>query len=104
MTEAGKLQVPAEVLKRTTKCQLAFSCLETGMCGDRELCAVEYIGGEKLIFLKDRTNRTCPYRMPFGERQMCCCPVRAYLPTGLLISTGDTHVDAKEPLTPWWKR
>ena len=68
-------QVPESARKATKKCGHNFSCLTTGKCGDREMCPVEYANGEPLLFLKDRKYAACPYRLPFGDRQICRCPV-----------------------------
>ena len=69
-----KIHVSDAVLNETTKCEHFFSCLETGKCGDRELCQAEYVDGERVIFLRDRSDAKCPYRVALGERQLCRCP------------------------------
>ena len=77
------IQVPDEVLKLTTKCPHAFSCRETGKCGDQAVCSVEYVCGDSVLFLKDRMGSQCPYRLSFGERQVCRCQVNIYLQKSL---------------------
>ena len=70
-----KHQIPDAIIKQATKCQHSSSCLETGKCGDKEMCAVDYTDGENVIFLKDKQEACCSYRMPFGYSQVCSCPV-----------------------------
>lgn len=70
-----KHPVPKSVIEQTTKCQHNFSCLETGKCGDKEMCAVQYADGENVLFLKDKEDASCNYRMSFGYNQVCTCPV-----------------------------
>jgi hypothetical protein len=63
-----------EILDRTTKCPHAFSCLDSGKCGEREMCEVNFAGGENVLFLKWKEASSCPYRMSFGYGQICTCP------------------------------
>ena len=70
-----KKQVPHTVQEKAKKCIHEFSCLKTGQCGECELCPVEYANGGEILFLKDRKYKVCPYRLPFGDRQICRCPV-----------------------------
>lgn len=69
-----KHSVSESVKQATTKCPADLSCLTTGKCGDREMCAVEYANGCPVLFLEDRKGSTCPYRLSFGNRQACLCP------------------------------
>ena len=90
MAEAAKLQIPDDVLQRAKeKCRHAFSCLTTGLCGDQELCAVDYATTTGIYFLKDRKTKLCPNRLSFGDRQICFCPVRAYAQGGLAARPGN---------------
>ena len=63
-------RVPEEVLQDTKKCDQNFACLKTGACQ----CEVEYVVGERVLFLEDRQAVECPYRKTFGDRQICRCP------------------------------
>ena len=64
------VSVPEAVMKETKKCSGNFACLETGKCK----CEVEYIVGERILFLRDRKAVNCPYCLAFGDRQVCRCP------------------------------
>ena len=77
--EATNISTPNDVLKLATKCPHAYSCRETGKCGDQSLCQVEYACGDSVLFLKDRASSQCPYRLSFGERQVCRCPVHIHM-------------------------
>lgn len=68
------LNVPDDVLKMTTKCLHAFSCLTTNQCGKDKTCEVEYTNGRHVIFLKDTQHSVCPYRAAYGYSQICTCP------------------------------
>ncbi len=76
-----KSHVPDCVLNGTTKCAHNFSCIETSKCGDKEMCKVEYANGGQILFLKDRKYSDCPYRLLFGDRQICRCPTHYALHT-----------------------
>ena len=49
---------------------------------DTREAARRYVHGNGLVFLKDRLFQNCSCRLAFGDRQMCLCPVRAYVLTG----------------------
>ena len=69
------VKVPDDVLKMTTKCPHAFSCLTLGRCGEHKMCEVEHIINiTNLIFLKDTQHADCPYRLTYGNGQICTCP------------------------------
>ena len=74
-----KIPVKDSVLQETTKCQHNFSCLESGQCGDRKMCEVDYVDGPNLLILVSREDATCPYRTKIADRQICMCPVRCYI-------------------------
>ena len=69
------VKVPDDILKMTTKCPHAFSCLTLGRCGERKICEVEYINGTHVMFLKDTQETVCRYRLTYGNGQMCTCPM-----------------------------
>ena len=71
--------VPAEILKQTTKCPSEFSCLQTGLCADRSLCDVESPDGKNVLWLRSRDWKNCPYHMDFGMAKICVCPVHYWI-------------------------
>lgn len=82
------ITVSKEILDRTTKCLHAFSCLDSGKCGEREMCKVTSDGGENVLFLTSKEVMACPYQLPFGNGQLCICP---------------THFAIKRlSFPPWW--
>lgn len=70
------LKVPAEVLRKATKCGQDFSCLKTGQCGDRPICGVESTHGEGVLCVRAAEGHNCPYHLDFGGAGYCVCPVR----------------------------
>jgi hypothetical protein len=68
------VKVPDDVLKMTTKCPHTFSCLTLGQCGERKMCEVEHINGTNLLFLKDKQQAVCSYRLTYANSQICICP------------------------------
>ncbi|GAM07964.1 hypothetical protein OR1_00233 [Geobacter sp. OR-1] len=61
------------------KCQHGHACVETGRCGDRELCKVKRCAGESVLFLEGDVPFVCPYLLSFGYGHLCTCPVHAQL-------------------------
>lgn len=70
------LLIDKKTLDATTKCEHKFSCIETGKCGDRPMCEMDYRNGEPVTFLKTRESASCTYRLAFTDRQVCMCPTR----------------------------
>ena len=71
--------VPDSILE-ATDCPYTFSCLETGKCGRRTICEVDYAVPENILFLKSEVKEDCPYRWTFGAgRQVCKCPVHYFI-------------------------
>jgi len=71
------LDVPDEILKKTTKCPHEFSCLKysnSGHCDDHKMCEVEYADGKNVLFLETKKAPICPYRLSFAFSQVCTCP------------------------------
>jgi hypothetical protein len=68
------VKVPDDVLKMTTKCPHAFSCLTQGQSGEHKMCEAEDINGTNVIFLKDKQEAVCPYRLSYASSQICTCP------------------------------
>jgi hypothetical protein len=67
------------VMREATKCENAFSCLKTGRCGNREMCAATCSFGPRVLQLATKDQTICAYRVSFGYGQLCTCPVRNYL-------------------------
>jgi len=73
------VELPENLKKSANKCPHGFRCAETGKCGDEDLCKVEYSFGANVLQLTSRDQLSCPYRLSFGNVQLCTCPVRQYL-------------------------
>ena len=73
------LEVPAAVLKQTTKCSHAFSCLQTGLCGSGPMCNVERAHGDTVLCLSGTDWPQCSYHLDFGGARFCVCPVRCVI-------------------------
>ncbi|MCX9081971.1 MAG: hypothetical protein OIN83_07220 [Candidatus Methanoperedens sp.] len=74
MNQKTILKINEEILKNTLKCKKGFSCL-SGM----SLCQVELNVGDKIHFVKCKSNEPCNYRVSFGYSFVCICPVRKEL-------------------------
>ena len=68
------IKVPEQVLKNTTKCRHEFSCLDPDKCYRKKMCEVDQIDGKNVLLLKDKNTKDCPYRLSFGNGQICVCP------------------------------
>jgi len=73
------VELPDDVRRRTTKCAYGFGCLETGCCGNREMCEVVGSFGPEVLQLATHECADCMYRISFGYGQLCICPVRGHL-------------------------
>jgi len=77
-----KINVPKEVLDSVEGCEHGFTCLEKKpSCGERKMCKVLDVDGKNILFLRDRENAVCHYRLPFGDGQICRCPLHYWLKT-----------------------
>ena len=63
-------EVSEEVLRKTKQCLNNFSCLRTG----KGKCTVNAAVGKDMLFLSYKSICNCPYRLSFGERQLCAFP------------------------------
>jgi len=71
-----KYEVSEEARRATSKCLSSFSCLT----GEKlDLCAVEKCVNGQVHLLTCRHNGNCSYRHPFGQGDLCMCPVRKEL-------------------------
>ena len=62
--------VTEKVLRKTQKCPNGFSCLHTG----KGKCEVYDVDGEDILFVSSNNFFHCPYRLYYGDRQLCACP------------------------------
>jgi hypothetical protein len=68
-----KIEVPEEVLQKTTKCNKDFRCL-SGQ--DAHLCRIICCIGHNSYFVKCLSDKDCPYLEPHKKTELCTCPVR----------------------------
>lgn len=70
------LGVSEESRRETTRCEKDFTCLS----GSKpDLCKVEYCVDGRVHFIKCLNQELCSYRLFFGKRAFCSCPVRKEL-------------------------
>ena len=69
-----KFDVPWGVRAATTRCAKGFSCLTTGKCGESDTCGVRLAVRENVLLLQSKEDHACPYRVRFGDTQLCMCP------------------------------
>jgi len=74
-----KVEIPDSVRRQAAQCPHDFSCLETGRCGDRDMCEVTHSYGGNVMLLASKEQVHCAYRVAYGHSQLCVCPVRDYL-------------------------
>ena len=76
--------VTEEVLTKTKQCPNGFSCLKTG----KGKCDVYDMDGEDMFFVSCHDICRCPYRLYFGDRQLCACSTHyALYKNGLKVNT-----------------
>lgn len=68
------VEVPDHILKATTKCPYKLSCITSKKHGDKPMCEVRAANGKNVLFLKDKEQANCPYRLTFANEQLCTCP------------------------------
>jgi hypothetical protein len=68
------LKMPQEVIEQASKCPYNFECLQSGN-GNYPICKVDYADGKNILFLKEKKQASCPYRITYGLKQVCSCPV-----------------------------
>jgi len=74
MADTVKLEIPQDILNKTTHCMNGFACLYGGWepCG-----SVKGIIDGKILSLdlEDQlSEKYCEYRVPFGGGTFCTCP------------------------------
>jgi hypothetical protein len=67
--------IPQQAIDAAVGCRHGTSCLKTGKCGPVELCPVMDADGDNILYLHDAKPLSCPYRIAFGGKQVCTCPV-----------------------------
>ncbi|RPH50705.1 MAG: hypothetical protein EHM85_09490 [Desulfobacteraceae bacterium] len=74
------IEVPETVRQQTNRCPYNFACLAAGIHGGKAKCKIDYINGRNVLILAVSEGLfSCPYRISFGDRQICFCPVHYYL-------------------------
>jgi hypothetical protein len=68
------ITVPNDILEATTKCPYSFSCIQSGKCGEYNMCNVSYPIEPYVLALKSKEPENCAYRINFGSNQFCSCP------------------------------
>jgi hypothetical protein len=67
------IKIDEEIIKRTTNCELNFSCLS----GDKTcMCKVKYFIGFDLLEINPKIVNDCRYHLSFGNTNFCTCPTR----------------------------
>ncbi len=76
----GNIMIPKDIVKKTTKCKIKFSCLSSD---SHELCKVGKINGPDHLFIISPKKQLCPYKtyqIQFGMSYfICSCPTRVEL-------------------------
>jgi len=80
MIRMDNIEIPQDILKKTTKCNIKFSCLSSD---STELCKVGKINGPDHLFIISQKKQLCPYKTyktQFGMSYfICSCPTRLEL-------------------------
>lgn len=70
------IKISDEAQQAATKCRKELSCLSD----DREdMCIVEDCVKGDVHFVKCLNHESCLYQYAFGDKFVCCCPVRKEL-------------------------
>jgi hypothetical protein len=75
MIERKRYTVPRRVIAAAVRCRHDRACQRSGRCGPGELCPVSDADGDNILFLGGTEPAPCPYRLAFGGKQVCTCPV-----------------------------
>jgi len=70
-----ELEIPLEVIARTTQCPKNFACLSQPV---QTVCKVEYCVNGLVDFVECKTaTLPCEYKIPYGYTgNICLCPTR----------------------------
>lgn len=73
---ALKLEVPEDILNKTTECKVNFRCLTD----QSVFCEIMNCIDNKVYFTKQRESVFyCSYQKDFGGKPLCTCPVREFI-------------------------
>jgi hypothetical protein len=65
--------IDESTIKSTTDCEKGMQCLN----GVKEpLCEVAYSVMDEAFFVHCLNNKRCSYRISFGYKLLCTCPIR----------------------------
>ena len=68
--------IARDIIAQTTRCHCDHECLCDGPAARFCLCQLEPFAGGKVLFIIEPRGEPCRYRVPFGGRAFCGCPVR----------------------------
>ena len=68
-----RYEVNEKVKHAATKCEKCLSCLE---CEAHELCPVQHLVMNKLLFIECQHTAPCAYKEKMSNITICTCPVR----------------------------
>ena len=72
------IKIENHVLRKTTKCEHNFSCLSED--SPTPLCEViAYNTSSKVVKVKPKSDRPCPYKLALHTFRYCLCPTRVEL-------------------------
>jgi hypothetical protein len=60
-------------IKKETKCQKNFRCLEKGYSN---ICKVKEVSNKEVLECLEPEDEHCDFRIPFGYSFFCNCPIR----------------------------
>jgi len=72
----GAIQIPLQVIAKTTHCRRNFHCLEDPF---DTLCKLTPHANPKTLIYFCTATMTCHYKVSFGDGFICTCPVRNVL-------------------------
>jgi hypothetical protein len=65
--------IDESTVKSTTNCDKGMTCLD----GVKEsICEDDYYVTDKVFFVNCLNNKLCNYRVHFGNKLLCTCPIR----------------------------
>jgi hypothetical protein len=72
MMKKRKFTISQEILDSATECMNRLSCLS----GAGTMCKVKRHEENRVMFVKSRKHRNCPFSIPLRGDCICTCPVR----------------------------
>ena len=67
-----KFNISRAILESSSECLYSQACLS----GKRTVCKVKEHEDAKVMFVKKRDHKNCPFSIPLGADCICTCPVR----------------------------